>query len=203
MSYQDLNNEPILPQETFGAVPVNPEIPKTNMVPYLIIFAILFVVMLVVMSWAIDVYYKNHSCQFKPDIWCFDDWSCNTSCQKNGPNTVNPSGLPVSDCYYDVGPTGLASCLYGPESLSAKYCLYPPGTLGATGDKEANEPSCDCPQSLVEAKNCFSGCSTSISELPNNQQQGYCCCSDPNNPACAVTNNGGVLIGTGPCAPIQ
>lgn len=135
--------------ETTDANSINP-------LPYVIIFAILFLVMLGVLTWTLGIWYKANQCAINPNIWCSDSWTCNNSC---------PSGIAASPCFNQVEPTGLASCLFGPNALGAKTCL---------NVTEEGGTSCACPTGIATARNCFSGCAQSLSDLSTSNTE--CCC---------------------------
>lgn len=134
--------------------------------PYIIVFAILFLIALGVLTWVLDVWNKQHQCAINPNIWCSDNWTCNTSC---------PTGSPYNACFVNVGPTGLASCLYGPNSEIATTCLNPPtGTGGTTAT------ACSCVTSMQQTNNCFSGCASNLGSVTG----GATCCCAPGAPGC-------------------
>jgi len=171
-----------------------PERTPTNTLPYILLFAILFLVALGVLTWVLDVYNKAHQCSQYPNIWCSDNWTCNNSC--GGGIT---GGYTVNSCFESVQPTGLASCLYGPNSPTATICLNVPTTgptVGGTG------LACDCPTGMTDPSvmNCFNGCAFDLNSVGQPQ---VCCCTDINNPSCAVAPNpnGSGVIGIGICAP--
>ena len=150
--------------------------------PYIIVFAILFLIALGVLTWVLNVFYKSYSCNFYPGIWCSDNWTCQTSCT----GALNPQNLPVSPCFSSVDSTGLASCLYGPDAPGAFVCFSTPtgGTpIGGTAT------SCDCPANLdiSSVHNCFNGCGMNLSQI---KERGVCCCNDPSNPNCSVNSQG-------------
>lgn len=127
--------------------------------PYIITFAILFVIALGLLTWAIGKGFAANQCVLQPNIWCSDNWTCNNSCP-TGDTTHN-------SCFQNIGPTGLASCIFGPNSAIANTCVAP--TNGDTG-----AVACDCNQATSQqTNNCLSNC-------PQNLQQvnpGTTCCS--------------------------
>lgn len=159
-----------------------------NIVPYIISFAILFLISLLVLTWVLDVFNKSYGCTYQPNIWCSDSWRCQNLC------TTTSNGKPVNSCFnqtFATGPTGLASCLFGPNSPGATACFFPP---------EGDDPTavaCDCPSTLkgTNVQNCFNNCARDTSSVGGTAT---CCCNDINNLACAVNASG---IGTGICAP--
>lgn len=163
-----------------------------DLLPYIIVFAILFFIALGVFTWFLDVFYRDHACSLFPNIWCSDNWTCNTNCTGGR----GPMNLPVSPCFTSVGVTGLASCLYGPDAPGATVCLKAPKigpTAGGTG------LSCDCPTGMSSTggtiiSNCFNQCAINLESIG----QPTCCCNDPNNHNCLVNRSG---IGQGQCAP--
>lgn len=145
-----------------------------SILPYVIVFAILVIIAMVAATWTIYQFNLLNGCNNNPNIWCADNYTCNNSC----PNGVSPAGLPVSPCFTNVGPTGLASCLFGPDSLTASVCLVPPDDGGT---------ACDCPTELQSTtNNCFTGCPSKFSQVDPST---VCCVKGSTNPACLPTNN--------------
>jgi hypothetical protein len=127
--------------------------------PYIIFFSILFFVALGVLTWTLSTWYKEHQCVLYPNIWCSDNWTCNNPC---------PTGHTGNQCFVNLGPTGLASCIFGPNAPGSRDCLAtPPGTGGL---------ACDCPTGMQSIPNCFAGCADSFNDLTTNSQ--CCCCPD-------------------------
>lgn len=139
--------------------------------PYLIVFAILVIILIIVITMALHYWSKSHLCGTQAHIWCSDAYTCNTPC---------PAGSTGhSPCFNaDVlGPTGLASCLYGPDTTTAKLCFTPPTT-------GTNELACECvPDMANQTNNCFSQCAGSIAAINTNA---ICCCK-PGSPGCPFT----------------
>lgn len=133
--------------------------------PYIIIFAILFLVALGILTWTLDMWYKQHQCALHPNIWCSDNWTCNNPC---------PTGYTGNQCFVNLGPTGLASCIYGPSAAGATACLNPPAETGGT--------ACSCPTGIQSANNCFIGCAGRLSDVAGSD----CCCC-PNTAGCPWT----------------
>ena len=135
--------------------------------PYIVVFVILFIVALVATTWALDRFYKYHQCVLYPDIWCSDSWTCQNSCP-DGMSTTNPS-VPVNSCFKNVGPNGLASCLFGPKSVIANTC-YGPNTKDG--------PLCPCPENIdAITTSCLAGCGRNLNGVNKNpacSQQGAC-----------------------------
>jgi hypothetical protein len=150
---------------------------------YVIIFAILFFVTLGLLTWFLDVYNKQHKCLLDPNIWCSDNWTCQTQCTTDSsgvcvaPNPLGGADLPVNKCFCNpTGTTGLASCLYGPNAEGATNCINP-GVDGETGTGD-----CICPQTIQETTiNCFNNCYQSLALLAANNPEVNCCCN-PNAP---------------------
>lgn len=138
--------------------------------PYIIIFAILFLVALGILTWTLDMWYKQHQCALHPNIWCSDNWTCNNACTP---------GSAVSPCFVNLGPTGLASCLYGPNVAGATACIAPPSETGGV--------ACDCPTEMQGAQNCFVGCASKLSDIPGGSSGIPCCCC-PNTAGCPWTS---------------
>lgn len=171
--------------------------------PYIISFAILFLIALGVLTWVLSVFYKSYGCSYYPNIWCSDTWTCQSTCSSGfipGTRIVpNPCfGSPGSSG--SIGPTGLASCLFGPDSNTATVCFFAPTggpPEGGTG------LSCACPAAMQgpNVLNCFNGCGLgleSVQQPTSGQNSKFCCCNDPSIPACAITPDG--KTATGPCA---
>ena len=51
--------------------------------PYVIIFAILFIIALISVTWLLDVQNKSTQCALYPNYWCADNWTCNNACSGN------------------------------------------------------------------------------------------------------------------------
>jgi hypothetical protein len=168
------------------------ETPATgpNLIPYVAVFAVLLLSALGLLSYVLSTYYHSHACAVNPNIWCFDTWGCTSNCTGG----VDPQGRAVSTCFENAtGPTGLASCLFGPNSAGATLCFTAP-----TGNAPGQGVGCDCPTGMAGASNCFAGCAKNLTTVSG---QAVCCCTDVNNPACAVTvDSSGKVVGTGRCA---
>jgi hypothetical protein len=135
--------------------------------PYVIIFAILFLVALGTLTWTLDVWYKSNQCAINPNIWCADTWVCNSKCE-SAKNT----------CFKTNSDKGLASCLFGPDSVGAQVCFGPP-----TGDG----PLCDCPTGMAgQTGNCMSKCISNLKDFNYNPGEGICCCV-PGTKGCGWT----------------
>lgn len=137
-----------------------------NPLPYIIVFAILFILGLVALTWTLDEWYKSNRCADNPNVWCSDNWTCNTSC---------PTGSGYNVCFENLGTTGLSSCLFGPNSVTAALCYTTPTGTTAT--------SCDCTAGMQAANNCFSGCASNLSNVP--ESVNCCCC--PGQAGCPFT----------------
>jgi len=148
---------------------------RADILPYVISFAFLFLIALAVLTWALDVWHDANACILYPNVWCADDWSCNTPCETGDPRNLNP-------CFQRSGTVGLASCLIGPTSTVATTCAIFPS--GPSGSGNISDPACDCvanPQSPNQFQNCFQNCAQSVAASdPNNSQ---CCCC-PQTPGC-------------------
>lgn len=151
---------------------------------YIIVFFILFLIMLAILSWALDVWYKGNQCSLNPNAWCFDDWRCETVC-------VTGQAPPnISDCFYQpfaVGPTGLFQCLIGVDSVVGQLCFTPP-------ENQPHTPSCDCVLSgSAEPNSCMAGCPRHPGQVPS----GSLCCCCPGSAGCANTTLPPECQGTG------
>jgi len=134
--------------------------------PYIIIFAFLFFIVLGMLTWVLDLIFKQHSCSIYPNIWCSDNWTCNDSC---------PTGSNFNSCFNNIGPTGLASCIFGPDSIQGTLCLTVPSVTGGTAT------SCNCTTGMSQqTNNCLAGCPQTIGGINPNT---LCCCK-PGSPGC-------------------
>ena len=152
-------------------IPVQREV-IPNPLPYIIVFAFLFVIGLIALTWTLDVWYKANQCVTFPNVWCSDTWVCNNSC---------PTGE-FNACFASTGTTGLASCLFGPNSAVANVCFNIPS--GDTG------LSCTCSTGMAATNNCFSGCAQNFDSITGNP---ICCCKEgpnctPNAAECQSQN---------------
>ena len=139
--------------------------------PYLVVFAILVVILIIVITMALHFWSKAHLCGTQAHVWCADTWTCNTPC------ATGSTGH--SDCFNDdkFGPTGLASCLYGPTTAAAQLCFTPPTT-------GTNELACTCtPGMNSQTSNCLSTCPSKLSAVNTNS---VCCCQ-PGKGDCPFT----------------
>lgn len=125
--------------------------------PYIITFAVLFLVALAVLTWTLDIWSKAHECGLDPNIWCSDNWRCNSNCLPTDP---------YSSCFLNgTNASGLASCLYGPNAFGATACFVSP--IEGTG------LSCECPIEMNNARSCFSQCARNFGDIGRNSS---CCC---------------------------
>ena len=140
---------------------------EVDPLPYIIVFFILVIISLAALTYMMDMYSKSVNCKNYPNVWCSDTWTCNNSCTgTTGSPPLNPNGLPVNECFGNINPTGLASCLFGPTSAQANLCFVP--VQGSTGT------ACDCVSSSIS--NCLSGCSQTIEGISGSTK----CCSVQN-----------------------
>jgi hypothetical protein len=123
--------------------------------PYISCLAILFLIFLGLLTWSLGLNYKATQCVGNPNIWCSDNWVCNV-------NTCGKGNV----CFSNVGLTGLASCIFGPEATGATACMGPGPTGGV---------ACDCPQPLHNTQNCFSGCGLNLSGITGMVGGTGCC----------------------------
>jgi len=150
------------PKDITGDDPtINPTKKRSaDPLPYIIVFAILFLCSLITLTWVLDVWYKQNQCGLYPNIWCSDAWTCNNTCE------TGTSG--INTCFTQA--TGLASCLFGPNSAIANTCFYPPTeSTGGTG------LLCECTPDMQGAPNCFRNCATNFSTT-NANGDAPCCC---------------------------
>lgn len=146
-----------------------------NILPYIIIFSLLTLVALGAFTWLLGEWYRDRQCFTNPNIWCYDSWQCNTNC------TIGTPAADTEGCFTRAtGPTGLASCVFGPTSALATLCLT--GNSGATAD-----PACSCVLPTSEsANNCFAGCPEGLTGVA----PGADCCCCPGAPGCKYTIGG-------------
>lgn len=140
--------------------------------PYIIVFAILFVGALAALTWMLGVWFKEHQCALNPNIWCSDTWQCNNNC---------PTGFTGSACFlHGTGTTGLASCLFGPTAAGANICI--PAGVPTGGIPE----NCNCPAGITGAtNNCLGSCPQNLSGVAN----GNICCCKPDTGGCPYTSS--------------
>jgi hypothetical protein len=139
-----------------------------GIIPYIIVFAVLFIISLILLTWMLDVWYKSRTCQYNSEIWCSDNWICNNNAAPNGAFSTCPSTSGendgtiniYSDCFTKADKPGLASCLFGLTSYKETVC----GATGSTDDQK-----CGCPPDVLYTNgNCLLGC--------NNNNPLCCCC---------------------------
>jgi hypothetical protein len=124
---------------------------------YLGIVTILFLAILVLWYFALGFYYKAYECSIDPNIWCWNDFTCNVAC---GTNDI-PCGtsVSVSASCYDLTSPSLPECLYGPTTNLATQCL-------SSNDSD----NCTCPVPLDnDANNCFEGCPFGTKNVTNSE----------------------------------
>jgi hypothetical protein len=145
--------------------------PRTSPLPYLVIFAILIITLLIVLSFLIYYWSKSHLCGNQAHFWCSDTWTCNTPC---------PAGSTGhSECFNngELKDVGLASCLYGPDIPGAHVCYNPPSG-------EVTGVSCNCTTVMEDqTNNCFSGCPSSLGAV----NPATTCCCKPGSAGCPFT----------------
>lgn len=113
-----------------------------SLLTYTIIFAFMFIIMLASLTWTLYKWYQSQQCSSNPNIWCSDEWKCSAVCDPSAGK--NP-------CFSNT--TGIASCLFGPNSAIANKCT------GKNGNPLEGECTC-----AIQGQNCLSGCT---SGLPN------------------------------------
>lgn len=130
---------------------------KTIFWPYLLVFFMLELIFLVLLTYAIYVYFQLVGCNTYPNFICYDDWYC-----ENPP--TSPSST-INPCFVNAGEgtTGMASCLYGVNSALATTCFGPELTQ--------NNTFCNCPTEMQnQTNNCMSQCPNSTSSVNPNTQ---------------------------------
>jgi hypothetical protein len=146
--------------------------------PYVICFAVLFIISLGLLSWSLGVYNKSVQCVFNPNLWCSDNWQCEVQCScanATGSTGSTPQCLTVNQCFNGgYTATGLASCLFGPTAMGATTCLPP---TGPTGDSSLL--ACPCIDPMTQTFNCFSGCPIGLTGITGLYAGGCCNCTGP------------------------
>lgn len=136
---------------------------KDRFILYSVIFYILFIVVLVLLTWYLTMNKKSLECSQVPNITCSNEWTCMTPCVSgSSPSTLNP-------CFFDdtlVGPdrtpwkddgstnkqVGLPECLYGINSTLASSCYGVNFTEGTGG-------TCPCSLTqMADSSSCLQGC---------------------------------------------
>tara|TARA_Y100001936_G_C15576580_1_gene409877 strand:+ start:113 stop:502 length:390 start_codon:yes stop_codon:yes gene_type:complete len=112
---------------------------------YSIIIFILSIILLPIWYYTLYYYYQDYQCASNPNIWCWNDFTCQTPSQD-------------SSCY-NLQSDSLPQCLYGADTPVAQNCLA-----------ENNENgTCTCPQSLDDTtSNCFASCPVGRSNVSDN-----------------------------------
>jgi len=148
---------------------------------FIIVFAILFVILLILTTYYLDLNNRLLGCQFKPNIWCFNDWTCPSqsggapACEGKPvcPSDAPPTSNCVNVCYTNNGTinslgqsaTGLLDCLVGPNSQAAKVCGGVPAN--------PNEPACGC--DIATTNSCFSNCPSGVKSDQGLNPDTVCC----------------------------
>jgi hypothetical protein len=154
-----------------------------GIIPYIIVFAVLFIISLILLTWMLDVWYKSRTCQYNSEIWCSDNWICNTRAVDNGsgvfstcpPNSSgeNDGSINIySNCFTSADKPGLASCLFGLTSYIETVC----GGSGSTGEQKCGCPPADLYTDGTGSNNCLLNC-----DKPNDN----CCCC-PGQSGCQI-----------------
>lgn len=143
--------------------------------PYVIVYAVLFFVIIGLGLYIMHLYMTLHYCQTDPNIWCYD-YECAVQCPLNTatpPQAINPSNQVVNICYNSTaGFSGLVDCLYGPNSAQANACIADPTT------PDTDEPACPC--AIGGTSNCLAGCAQTITS-PLLAGTTCCCVNCPGN----------------------
>lgn len=113
----------------------------------LLVFLILIFALFISLSWLISEVNAGNACQLDPNIWCYNDWTCQNTCSGQD-GTIN-------SCYNQK--EGLAECLFGLDSPQANFC---------TAD------NCPCVVPLESADNCFNGCPSQRNQINCSTLQG-------------------------------
>lgn len=134
---------------------------KDRFILYSVIFYILFIIVLVLLTWYLTMNKKSLECSQVPNITCSNEWTCMTPCVSGS----SPSNL--NSCFFDdtlVGPNrnkweqdgstnkqvGLPECLYGINSSLASSC---------TGVNFADNGHCPCTLTqMADPSSCLLGC---------------------------------------------
>lgn len=143
--------------------------------PYIIIFSLLTLIALGCLTWVLGEWYRTRQCFTDPNIWCFDTWQCNANA------ATGAIALDIKGCFQNATQaTGLASCVYGPNSALAMYCY-------GTGPTSTTEPLCECALPVIgSAQNCLAGCPTGLGDVTT----GTTCCCCPGTTGCQYTKDG-------------
>lgn len=120
-----------------------------NPITYIIPFFILVIVALITITWIAYLGNQVDGCATNPEIWCRDDWKCESNCSNHNVSCYNNGNAK----------TGLASCIFGPDSQLAKI-------LKAYNDNDTD--AVQCITSMKDANNCFNGCAGSKNMINKN-----------------------------------
>lgn len=191
---------PAAPATPVPPVPTTPPTPtekairrKPDPFPYILVFTILFFVAIGLLTWVLDTYNKSHLCTLNPNMWCTDNWTCQTACTIGtsgvcSATNANGNTYQVKDCFCSSGTTGLASCLFGPEAEGSNTCSNP-------GINDTGVGDCVCPDVLTTAptdsslaNNCLNSCAGSITELANQYCPNGVCTNLPFACCCNAAN---------------
>lgn len=108
-----------------------------------IVFVLLVSVITGLTTWLIRLVFENNNCQLDPNIWCYNDWKCNSPA----------SGPGINPCFGETDPSpNLTECLYGPTSSVANQCYTSAG-------------ACGCNSDLQQANNCFNSCPGTTADI--------------------------------------
>ena len=121
-----------------------------------IVFVILVAVVIGLTTWLIYLINANNSCQLNPNIWCYNDWTCNTKATNQDANPC------FSKTFTNQGDDNLTECLYGPQSSVANACF--------AGDTDDEGP-CSC--ALTTADNCLNNCPGSTNAINQSTCSSY------------------------------
>jgi len=181
----------IVPPGKFKEVPTK-EKKEPNILPYIIAFALLTLAALGVLTWVLGEWYKSHQCITNPNIWCSDTWQCNNNCTE-----LTDPAIDVDRCFVNaIGATGLASCIYGPNSAIATRC-FSFGETGGTGSEDQTLCACVLPTGQ-SSNNCFAGCPSNLGGVAS----GANCCCCPGSGECQYATIAALRDATGTiCGP--
>uniref|UniRef100_A0A6C0JXX7 Uncharacterized protein n=1 Tax=viral metagenome TaxID=1070528 RepID=A0A6C0JXX7_9ZZZZ len=114
---------------------------------YAVLIVVTVVATLAALTYMMYEYSRYNQCTYNRKIWCSDNWRC-----ENNSSQFNPCYTSATD------PSGLASCLYGPDSVAASKCT----------------DGCGCEDSYTGTPNCFSGCAANLNTVVGSTA---CCCN--------------------------
>lgn len=153
--------------------PKNTEKKTTLLYPYAIGLVFECIVLLGLVTALVYYYNLDHSCEYKPEVWCYDDWYCNYKCTGCSQNNIN-------ECYCDSGNQGLMSCLVGPTSKLATNCQVSESSQPCTNSTPGSQNYCAC-NCNVKSSNCLNQCPTNTKTYNKLNRASQNCCTKNNS----------------------